>query len=138
MRHWLPVVVVLMLLCGPALARAEHDGNELGGECTVALRSIEDPSFHATQPDALRSGMCFGLVRGVWNTLTMWDYVDSKHNEPTFHGCIPDGVTLVEAIKVVMKFLNDNPTQLHQKDTLLIHLALVAGYPCSASPGAAK
>jgi hypothetical protein len=137
-RHWLPVAFVLIILCGPKLARAEHDGNELSVECTVALRSIEDPTFHATPPDALRSGTCIGLIRGVWNTLSFWNTFDSKHDESKLHGCIPDEVGMVEAIKVVMKFLNDNPAQLHLKDTMLIHLALATGYPCSESPATAK
>ena len=106
MRHWLAVAFVLMLLCGSALARAEHDGNELSGECTMTLHIIETPKYEPTGAEAIRSEMCVGLVRGVKDTLMMWDTIDSKRNEPKFHGCIPDGVGLVEAIKVVMKYIN--------------------------------
>lgn len=133
MRRLFYCVAALLSLCVPQLARAEHDGNELSGNCTLTLHIIDNPKYDPTGAEASRSVACISLVRGVKDTLMMWDTMDSKRNEPKFHGCIPDGVGLVEAIKVVMKYINDNPAQLHQKDTILIHIALVEGYPCSAS-----
>lgn len=116
MRRWLLCVFALMLLCRSTLAQARHDGNELSEECAVALGTTE----HPTSMDGFNTGLCFGLVDGIRETLTLWDTVDSQHNEVRFHGCIPKEVTLEEAVKVVMKYLNDNPTQLHQRDAFLM------------------
>lgn len=130
MRHWLLVVFVLMLLCSPTLAQATHDGIELSEECTVALRTIE----HPTNMDEFHMGACFGLVDGVMGTMTLWNTVDAQRNETKFHGCIPTEVTVEEAVKVVLKYLNDNPTQLHQRDASLVVSALAKGYPCPTTP----
>ena len=134
MRHWLLCTFVLMLLCPPILAQLKHDGNALSEECAVALRTAEHPDVM----DGLNTGVCFGLVDGIRETLTLWNTVDSQHNEAKFHGCIPTEVTVEEAVKVVMKYLNDNPTQLHHRDAFLIAIALAKGYPCPASPGTTK
>jgi Rap1a immunity proteins len=89
---------------------------------------------HPTSMDGFNTGACFGLVDGIRETLMLWNTVDSQHNEAIYHGCIPAEVTVEEAVKVVMKCLNDNPTQLHQRDALLVVAALSKGYPCPASP----
>jgi hypothetical protein len=128
MRHWLLAGFAMLLLCGPTLAQVKHDGNELSDECTVALRSIE----HPTNMDGFNTGACFGLVDGIMETMQLWNTVDSQHNEARYHGCIPNEVTVGEAVKVVLKYLNDNPTQLHWRDTHLIAAALSKGYPCPA------
>ncbi|MGD1062894.1 MAG: Rap1a/Tai family immunity protein [Terracidiphilus sp.] len=138
MRRWLLVVFVLMLLCAPSVARAEaeHDGNELSEECNTALRT-PDKSKNDAPPDAIHTGMCLGLVRGAMDMMTLWERVDSNHSQSRFHGCIPTEVSLLEAIKVVMKYLNDHPERLHERDSFLIVSALTEAYPCHASsPGA--
>jgi hypothetical protein len=134
MHRWLLSVLALMLLCPPTLAQAKHDGNELSEQCTVALRTTE----HPTEMDGFNTGACFGLVDGIRETLMLWNTVDSQHNEARFHGCIPTEVTLEEAVKVVMKYLNDHPTQLHQRDAFLVVIALANGYPCPAPSGTTK
>jgi hypothetical protein len=130
MRRLLLAVFATMLLSSPMLAQAKHDGNELNDECSVALRSIE----HPTSMDGFRTGACFGLVDGIRETLMLWNTVDSLHNEAIYHGCIPAEVTVEEAVKVVMKYLNDNPAQLHQRDAFLVVAVLSKGYPCPAPP----
>lgn len=82
----------------------------------------------------LTRGACFGLVDGIRETLMLWNTVDSQHNEAKHHRCIPAEVTVEGAVKVVMKYLNDNPTQRHQRDAFLVVAALSKGYPCPASP----
>lgn len=134
MRGWMYCVFALILLCRPTLAQTTHDGNELSEECSVALRSIE----HPTSTDGIEMGLCFGMVDGIMETQELWSAVDSQHREAMYHGCIPSEVTVGEAVKVVMKFLNDNPNRLHQKDTFLIGIALAKAYPCPASPGTTK
>jgi hypothetical protein len=130
MHRWLLSVVVLTLFCCPVLAQDKHDGNALNEKCTSALGNPE----HPTSMDGFNTGVCFGLVDGIKETMMLWNTVDSQHSESKFHGCIPTEVTLEEAVKVVMKYLNDNPTQLHFRDVHLIYIALAKGYPCPAIP----
>jgi hypothetical protein len=88
--------------------------------------------------DGAKTGLCFGMVDGIMETQMLWSTEDSHHHDAMYHGCIPTEVTVGEAVKVIMKFLNDNPNELHQRDTFLIGIALVKAYPCPASPGTTR
>jgi hypothetical protein len=70
--------------------------------------------------------------------MQLWNAVDSTHTQQAAHGCIPFGVMPLEAIKVVVKYLNDHPEKLHEADTILVLSALSNAYPCSALPPGVK
>ena len=44
--------------------------------------------------------------------------------------CIPEEATNFELARVVVKYLNDHPNQLHKSYRLLVMLALEDAYPC--------
>ena len=75
-----------------------------------------------------------------WNIHTpvvRHNYVDwSRHGlkpQPSHvHGPLmePDGVKREQVVRIVVKYLEDNPKDLHRDEGLLVAAALVAAYPC--------
>ena len=71
---------------------------------------------------------CVGYVEGIndyQTTLLGWSYLD----EPYF--CTPEGVRSYQLVKVVTKYLNEHPEELHLEAGGLVAAALQEAFPCS-------
>jgi hypothetical protein len=82
--------------------------------------------FNGGENEPTATGTCLGYVDGVVSGLQL--ATNAARAKPLF--CMPKGVTVGEGIRVVMKYLNDHPPDLHQSAPLLILNAMLAAYPC--------
>ena len=96
------------------------DGNHLLQKCKATELK------HTTPSEDIDWGYCMGTVHGVGSTIRDL----GSFLPPNLRICIPDGVTTGQNVKVVLKYLKDNPEQLHRDDTVLIHFALRKAFPC--------
>jgi len=73
-----------------------------------------------------------GLVRGIMDTMTLWQSADhgGDVDSTAMHGCIPDSIKTIQGARIVVKYLNDHPERLHVPDTRLILMAMVDAFPC--------
>ncbi|MGA2086582.1 MAG: Rap1a/Tai family immunity protein, partial [Terracidiphilus sp.] len=80
----------------------------------------------------LAKGMhCLGYLSGVTDTYLFWKYTNNTQKAKVYvPACIPEGATNFELARVVVKYLNDHPNQLHKSYRLLVMLALEDAYPC--------
>jgi hypothetical protein len=113
----------------PLASGAQMNGTQILHDCT----SLTTPGVH-TELESINSGHCIGMVRGVMETLIVWETTDTKHVGDAYHGCIPPEVGVSQAVAVVKKYLNDHPEKLHLGDSVLVRVALVEGFPCRRSP----
>ena len=97
-------LVVLVLLSTTSSAMA--DGNDDLAGCKAA-----------TGPDA---AFCMGIVEGLMWSLPGWGVV-----------CLPKGVTTEQGLKVLVKYMDDHPEELHEKTAELAARAFVKAWPCS-------
>ncbi|MDP9160720.1 MAG: hypothetical protein M3O09_10910 [Acidobacteriota bacterium] len=98
------LLVFGVLLVVPSFGEETYtDGNHLQTYCAGAA-------------DTFGGGYCVGIVSGVSNTSTLV--------------CPPIGVTRGQEIKVVQKFLADNPEKLQLRNTTLVEAALAKAFPC--------
>ncbi|WP_454834922.1 Rap1a/Tai family immunity protein [Pseudomonas lini] len=115
------VVLVAALGCGQALA----DGYNLLEHCQQAVRAMDKTLAPTDEPMSI--GRCFGMVEGVRNTLVI---LNSKLPD-NFKVCFPKkGIDNGQAVRIVDKFLRDNPAMLDQPDTFLVMMAFKQAYPC--------
>lgn len=98
------------------------DGNELMSKCLDA-QQVADNQKDLTYSSAVNTGFCIGFSQGVQNTLQFF---------PKEAGiCFPkDGIAAGQSMRIILKYLQDNPSQLHQKDTVLAVIAFKKAYPC--------
>jgi hypothetical protein len=82
----------------------------------------------SSKTDEFGIGPCFGLVEGVRNTLV---YVNDSL-EKDLRICWPkNGIPNGQAIRILVKYLKENPTELNNDQTLLTMVAFKVAYPCN-------
>jgi hypothetical protein len=68
-----------------------------------------------TRDDAFNAGRCSGIVETLIGSGAL---------------CLPEGVTFGQAIRVVVKYIDDRPARMHEHFTALALEALQAVWPC--------
>lgn len=73
----------------------------------------------------MKYGECIGFVSGVKNTLMVMSF-QTKTNI-----CWPEeGVSDNQAARITLKYLKENPQDLHEDRTLLVMLSMKEAFPC--------
>lgn len=116
------VALVGTMSSGGAMA----DGNLLLDHCQQVMRAMDKTTAPADEP--LFVGRCLGMVEGVRNTLVI---LNSALPEK-IKVCFPKkGIDNGQAVRIVDKFLRENPAMLDQPDTFLVMMAFRQAYPCN-------
>ena len=107
---------------------------ELLSNCKSALRVIEGTGIDV---DGVPTGMCIGYVAGVLDGYEVGDEtakIKIKEYYPEFKGPkanfkVPDGADPQQIIRVVVKYLEDHPENLHQPAWFGIIMAATNAFP---------
>lgn len=73
-----------------------------------------------------RGIVCTALVAGFFQ---MHSLLKSQFGRGLY--CTPPGVTAGQAIRIYLRYLQDNPARLHEEAGVLYGLAMAKAYPCS-------
>jgi hypothetical protein len=46
--------------------------------------------------------------------------------------CVPHGVTTIQTVRVIQKYLADNPGKAHRPTRYIASIALAGAFPCKA------
>lgn len=92
-------------------------GNGLIGSCRISVRSMEDKSYQETTIEAWRDGYCMGIIQGV--------------SKASPHVCLGSEVTVGQETRMVLKYLEDHPKELHLENDVLVEKALTKAFPCA-------
>lgn len=123
MKEGMMVVALTgMLASGVATADRKYDGNELLGQCQQYIKLADsEPNY-----DRIDVGMCAGFVEGV-NSMVYF-YSDELKKEDKY--CMPGSVTNGQMVRILVKYLKDNPKLLNKSNTVLVWSAFKDAYPC--------
>jgi hypothetical protein len=116
------VVILLALSVGssggsPApQGEATTTGNWLLVSCQLSLKTVEDHTFNENEFESFRDGYCRGIVEGV--------------SSASPKVCPADNATYGQEVRVVVKYLQDHPEELHLRNTTLVEKALAKAFPC--------
>lgn len=120
------VMKILLILFASVLfvpsAVMADSGNDLLGYCQETVKSLDGEKG---KRDQFIVGLCFGMVRGVFETLDYTSLVGSD-----FKVCMPKNAAIGQSVRVVVSYLKNNPAKLHKKSSLLIMYALLDAFPC--------
>ena len=116
------IIVSLLLLSTPLYADSTgDDGNLVLRHCKTWLQFIDEALGRPLESgDAAGMGFCIGMFEGVTQTMLA-------------HGtmCQPKGgLSREQAIKLIVRYLEDHPADLHEQGAGLMAVALLAAYPC--------
>jgi hypothetical protein len=79
------------------------------------------------------SAICTGFVAGMVQMNAMLTFV---YHRPLW--CLPNDVTIGQASKVIVRFLDDHPDQLHRPFVGLATDALITSFPCAPDTATVK
>lgn len=121
------------LILRPVFAQNDNDGNTLQHNCSLAVKIADGDSVRMSSIDNLNAGVCMGLVRGIMDTMGLWESVDHGGlvDNTAMHGCLPNPLKAIQGVRIVLKYLNDHPDRLNAADTRLVLMAIVDAFPCS-------
>jgi hypothetical protein len=122
------LAVGLLFFLHPLTARATT-GTEFEDSCRLAL-AIPDNAT-PKESDFTQAAHCYGIVEGVLYTLEAWEAADQVDGrKPNVEACIPEHVTVGQATRVVLKYLDAHPERLQHEAVTLSIIALREGFPC--------
>lgn len=116
------ILATLCMAMAPSIALATN-GTELLSACQHAETiDREKPSRH---PFAL--GKCLGILEGVHGAMSAL-----KPSLPQeVQTCFPKGeMEIMQAVRIVMKYLRENPEQHHESAAFNVAMAYALAFPC--------
>lgn len=115
MKRALATTVLSVALAGAvwipdrAMAANFYSGNQLLDYCT--------------RPDITPEHFCLGFIAGISDAITAY----TASEVPT---CIPDSATPTQIKDIVVRFLQNEPTNRDRPAVSLILIALAVAFPC--------
>ena len=75
--------------------------------------------------------MCLGWVEGFEDGFTVHDELLSVPEKDRMV-CIPRGVSTIQIVRIIKKYIADNPEKAHRPTRYIASLALARAFPCKA------
>src|SRR5262249_2989702 len=104
----------------PTTARTAQ---ELHQDCKELLREWDAPNGRPT----MNGGRCIGYISGI---MDMNGYLRALKlvQKPLF--CPPQEITNSQAVRVLVKFIEDNPERMHHEGPVVAVIAFSRAFPC--------
>lgn len=120
MKLW---IVGIAVAAGILHNSASASGMDLLAQCHEAVKGIEGDM----NINMLSAGKCFGMSEGVRNTLQILN----SNLPPNYQTCFPkNGINNEQAVRIITKYLENNPVMLDNNDSFLALMAFKDAYPC--------
>jgi len=98
------------------------DGTQLLRDCRAAEQFDESKSDR----NSFGIGRCLGIVEGVTGMLE-----SVSHLLPAdLRVCFPEKLLALQSVRIVLKYLRENPVQHHEAASYLMALAFHRAFPC--------
>ena len=110
---------ICAMCLGSALA---YSGSDYLTACNLFLRARRG---EAASSATLNIGICMGYTSGVLETAEVFGSLGTRLS------CVPEAAENEQIIRVIVKYLEDNPQNLHRRAASLIQLALLQAFPCT-------
>jgi Rap1a immunity proteins len=125
------VVFTAAVFTGPrADAQSSVDGNQLLHDCKDTILLFDRSP--ATSGRQLAAGAhCLGYVQGFLDTNRIWHAVDNDKNK-TLHYCFDRDVTVEQVIRILVKYIQENPKETSDNGWECLLKALQGDFPCKA------
>lgn len=122
MKAWMAAITLVGSLTSVGAMAEDGDGNQLIRQCTITVKAVDGAKVDGHYD----VGYCVGLTQGVRQTMKI-----QNEGLPAGHRtCFPDGITNGQGVRIVLKYLQDNPAKLQEPAVFLVYRAYKAAYPC--------
>ena len=122
---------VFLLISGCLVAQDDWkgDGSSLLTKCSLAVRVFDGEKLSSV--DATEGTFCVDYISGIHDTDFMVQMLE-EHEKITLmkHACPPSNASTAQAVRIVVKYLHDNPERLHMPASVLVTDAIRSAFPC--------
>jgi hypothetical protein len=126
MRHACLLVAALMCAAVPSFCQ-KSDMSASGNQFLATCGDVPD-MVHLTE---MGFG-CAAYVDGLMGGIAL--FADKGGILEREQYCSPSGVTVGQAVRLLVKYIKDNPAIAHVETRMLMLSALVAAFPCPPAP----
>ena len=121
------LLVVVAVFSLPSWCNAQdRDGNKLLLDCGAAVTIFDGGGKSLDTDKFIDASRCIGLMQGMFGMNDFYGLTGA-----TLVFCRPNNSTAGQAARIVVKYLQDHPEQLHQDEFGLAVAALQAAFPCT-------
>lgn len=118
-KKWIFVLIFFKISTGMAIV----DGNILFQDCNNAIKVFDNnnyaTNYYQSNEQFTQTGICLGFVSASTDIYIITNTI-----------CVPNNSTYEQYIRVVKKFLDNNPDKLSQPAANLTLMALIQAFPC--------
>jgi len=115
---------------GPKSAPEQPDISRSGRDFSEFCSSI-DSEGNRDAARIYRDATCLGWVEGFADGFLVHDELLGVPRRDRL-ACVPLGVTRIQIVRVIKKYLADNPGKAHRATRYIASLALAGTFPCKA------
>jgi hypothetical protein len=120
LRSVIILASVAFALTSPACARTAQEVHQ---DCKELMREWDAPNGRPT----MNGGRCLGYILGV---IDMNGYIRALSIAEMPQFCPPQIMTNSQAVRIFVKFVDDNPERMHHEGPMIAVLAFSKAFPC--------
>jgi hypothetical protein len=113
----------------PDIGRSGRDFLEVCS--SLDSKGNKDSAHNYRNAPAWRDATCLGWVEGFADGLTVRDELLSVPRKDRM-ACVPQEVTTIQTVRVIKKYLADNPEKARRPTRYIASIALAGAFPCKA------
>src|SRR6267154_318077 len=130
-----PGMLAILFLCSPVStgqksAPAQPDISRSGRDFLEVCSSTEVEG-NKDSVRIQRDATCLGWVQGFTDGFLVHEELLSVPRKDRM-ACVPRGVTIIQIVRVIKKYLADNPGKAHRPTRYIASIALAGAFPCKA------
>ena len=124
------------ILLLPAFAAAKT-GNDLLGDCSIALKHFNNENVSGEPLDSIKIGSCIGFVTGVMQAaaLRKADPANGQSKDPVTQFCVRPDLPVEQVIRMSLNRLKRKPEELDLDAATVVLRALGEGVPAEPCIG---
>ena len=122
-------LLAALTLAGTTSAKAVEDRPDSANAIMPGCRASLSNQYN-DQLEAIMAGVCVGTVNGLIFEASVLEQMSARvpHTEVF---CAPEEVTIDQALRVVVAYIDAHPERMHERFPLLALLALTKAWPCN-------
>ena len=122
-------LLTALTLAGTTSAKAVEDRPDSANAIMPGCRASLSNQYN-DQLEAIMAGVCVGTVNGLIFEASVLEQMSARvpHAEVF---CAPEEVTIDQALRVVVAYIDAHPERMHERFPLLALLALTKAWPCN-------
>jgi len=128
-------LLAVCFVCSPGSADSKNAAEkpDIGrsGRDFLEICSVVDSDQKGDPVRIQNDAACLGWVEGFRDGFTVHDELLGVPQKDRMV-CIPGEITPVQIIRVIKKYVADNPDKAHRATRLVATLALAGAFPCKA------